>query len=113
VPSLVAAACLATAMSVAVTGAARAAPASLAAPGDAAVSMDISGPAIGQVGQHFIGLSVESGALLTRAPQFDDTGNLARLLANLGGCWLAQPASSAGWQCREPALLTRCPTMEG
>ena len=93
--SLVAAACLASAMSLGGAGAARAAapvpliPGPLTpgprTPGRATVSVDISGPAIGRLVQHFIGLSVESGALLTRAPQLDDTGNLARLLANLGG----------------------------
>ncbi|WP_222849846.1 hypothetical protein [Trebonia kvetii] len=84
-----AAACLATAMSVAGTGAARAAAAvpvtsGTHSSGRVTVRVDVSGPAIGQVGQHFIGLSVESGALRTRAPQLKNTGNLARLLANLG-----------------------------
>jgi hypothetical protein len=87
--SLVVAACVATGMSLAGGGAARAAapasPASLAAAPKATVAVDISGPAIGQVVQHFIGLSTESSALRLRAPQFKNTGNLARLLANLGG----------------------------
>lgn len=87
--SLTVAACLATGLSLAGTGAARAAapaaPASLAAAGAATVRVDISRPPIGQLVQHFIGLSTESSALHIRAQQFKDTGNLARLLANLGG----------------------------
>jgi hypothetical protein len=85
--SLVVAVCLTTGMSLAGGGAARAAPqaAPLAAPARATVSVDISGPPIGQLVQHFIGLSTESSELRIRAPQLKDTGNFARLLANLGG----------------------------
>lgn len=85
--SLALTACLATGMSLAGGGAAHAAPqaAALAAPGKVTVRVDISGPAIGQVVQHFIGLSTETSELRIRAQQFKNTGNLARLLANLGG----------------------------
>src|ERR1700756_2243662 len=59
-------------------------PASTAMPGKVATTLTVkpSATAVGAINDHLVGLSFESGTLNTG--QFDNVGNLAQMLRNLG-----------------------------
>jgi hypothetical protein len=80
--AIVAAACAVSALGAGGAAGASAARASAPAVYGATVTVDTSGKIAGEISSHYVGLSFESGTLASG--KFDNVGDLARMLENLG-----------------------------